>query len=106
MGSSNGTKNLLDPYRYKIVTGDIDKVEVLESASRISKAADIWASCIKILKRNNWNSFVYLKKAKKGGAGCSLDDFKKNEHFEETEVELDLLKATVSTQINRFKGNT
>ena len=59
-------KTLPVPYRYKIVAGDIDKAEVLESVSRISKAADVWASCVKILKRNNWNSFVYLKKTKKG----------------------------------------
>ena len=29
------------PYKYKIVTGDIDRAEVLESVSRISKAADV-----------------------------------------------------------------
>ena len=56
------------PYGYKIVTVDIDKAEVLESVSRISIAADVWARCIKILKRNNWNSFVYLKKNKKRGS--------------------------------------
>ena len=33
-------------------------------------------------------------------------DFTKNKHFEATEVELDLLKAKVSTRIDRFKGNT
>ena len=35
-----------------------------------------------------------------------LEDFETNEHFEATEVEADLLKAKVSTRINRFKRNT
>ena len=53
-------------YGHRIVTGDTEVAEVLESVSQISMAADVWASCVKILKRNNWNSFVYPKKTKKG----------------------------------------
>ena len=93
------------PYGHKIVTGDIEVADVLDSVSRISMAADVWASCVKILKRNNWNSFVYLKE-RKGQAGCLLDDFEANEHFGATEVEVELLKAKVTTRIDRFKGNT
>ena len=59
-------KTLPIPFGHKIVTGDIKEADVLESVSRISMAADVWASCVKILKRNNWNSFAYQKKTKKG----------------------------------------
>ena len=46
-------KTLPIPFGHKIVTGDIEEADVLESVSCISMAADVWASCVKILKRNN-----------------------------------------------------
>ena len=101
-------KTLPIPFGHKIMTGDIEQADVLESVSRISMAADIWVNCVKILKRNNWNSFVYLKRPNKNkkAAGCLLEDFQTNELFEATEVEAELLKAKVSMRIDRFKGNT
>ena len=46
-------KTLPIPFGHKIITGDIEQADVLESVSRISMAADVWASCTKILKKNN-----------------------------------------------------